>query len=217
MATAPFTFNEALHTYRDYNNLVIPSVTQVMKAEGLICFDGIPEHILDRKRRLGTLVHKAAELYDNDTISGFDIPEEVDDYLRGYITFRNDCGFTPELVEHRMLAEYYGMKYGMTLDRRGAIDGVDHVIELKCGAAEDAAWGVQLAAYAVGLNEGSRRPPTLQRAVVQLGSQFPRGYKVWPYDDPAEYQVWVSSLSNTLWKQNKGKFSVEIVPERLVA
>lgn len=216
MAAATFTFDETLHLYRDANGIVLPSVTQVLKAEGMISFDGIPEHILERKRRLGTLVHKAAELYDNETIEGFEIPDEVQDYLLGYINFRKDCGFTPTLIEHRMVAEYYGMKYGMTLDRTGAIDGVDHVIELKCGAAEDPAWGVQLAAYSVGRAGGNRRP-TLQRAVVQLGSQFPRAYKVWSYEDPADYQVWVSSLSNTLWKQNKGKFSVDAVPERLVA
>ena len=217
MATATFTFDEVRHLYLDENSVVIPSVTQVLKAEGLVNFDHIPRGVLERKRQIGSLVHKATELYDqNENLADYEIPDEVWPYFDGYVNFRNDCSFTPERIEYRILAEYYGMRYGMTLDRTGAINGTAHVIELKCGAAEDPVWGVQLAGYAIGVS-GKNRPPSLSRAAVQLGDQFPRGYKIHPYDDPADYQVWVSSLSNTTWKQNHGKFIIEDVPERLVA
>lgn len=217
MAACTFTFDELLHEYRDDQGIVMPSTTQVLKAEGLISFDGINPRILERKRQLGSLVHQITQLVDqgNDP-NDFEIPEAVFEYLTGYINFRDDSGFVPNMIEQRMLGEIHGMRWGMTPDRTGPINGVEYVIELKCGAASHPSWGVQLASYDLGLNELHKRP-RLARAAVQLGPQFPRGYKLHPYEDPADYQIWMNSLANTIWKQNKGLYQSEDVPERLVA
>lgn len=213
MATATFTFDELLHQYRDEAGCLILSTTQVIKAAGLISFDGIPFRILEHKRILGSLVHKAAQLIDEgEDLNQFDIPEECLPYLDGYVAFRNDCGFLPEIIEQRMLGEIHGMRWGMTPDRTGDIDGVKHVIELKCGASSHPAWAIQLASYDIGLS-GSIRP-RLARAAVQLGPQFPRGYKVHPYEDPADYTVWMNSLANATWLQNKGIYQSEDIEER---
>lgn len=211
MATATFTFDEVKHCYRDAEGFALPSVTQALKSVGLISLDGVPWPVLERKRQLGSLVHKVTELCDKgENLDDFEIPEVILPYLEGYVNFRNDCGFTPDLVEYRILGNIHGMVYGMTLDRTGEIDGVNHILELKCGASEHPAWGVQLAAYDLGLHG----KPTLPRVALQLGPQFARNYKLHSYTEPTDYQIWGSALATTIWKQNKGLFVIEDIPER---
>lgn len=215
MATAAFTFDQAAHVYRDDTGMIVPSVTQCLKAVGLISFNGISPAILERKRQLGTLVHKVAELYDyGEDLGEYDIPEQVLEYVEGYIMFRKDCSFTPSAIESRQIGEVYGMKFGMQPDRVGEINGIAHILELKCGAQQHPAWGWQLAGYGTGLY-GPR--PTLSRAALQLGPQFPRGYKIHPYDDPIDYRVWDSALFLTISQINNKLFTLEDVPERLEA
>lgn len=223
MTTAPaisrFTFDDATHTYTDEIGVVIPSVTQCLKAENFINFDAVPFNILERKRRLGTLVHQAAQMWDEgDELDAFDIPAIVFEYLDGYVNFCEDTDFTPTLIETRKIGSVYGMRYGMCPDRDGILNGEPHVLELKCGASEHAAWGLQLAAYDIGL-ENSALPPRARRkrVALQLGPQFKRGYDLHPYEDPADYQIWLNCLANTLWKQNKRKLHLEDIPEREAA
>lgn len=211
-----FTFDAGLHLYKDANGVARPSVSQVIKAEGLISFAGINPSILERKRQLGTLVHKVTELYDQgEDLTQYEIPEEVWPYFDGWVNFRNDCGFEPRFIEQKMLASVHGMFYGMTLDSEGPIDGEEHIIEKKCGASQHPAWGVQLAGYAMGKYPNASSRP--KRAAVQLGPQFPRNYKQHPYDEQSDYTVWMNSLANTIWKINKGIQVFDNEPERMVA
>lgn len=214
-APAIFTFDEAQHTYTEDGKVRL-SVTQVLKAEGFFAWlDRVPPQVLERKRRLGILTHQATQLYDQgEDLGNYEIPTEVfNDYLEGYFNFCSDCDFVADLIEHRKIADVYGMRYGMTVDRRGELHGVRHVVELKCGACESPVWGIQLAAYVLGLSDvrGDSRIP---RVAVQLGPKFNRGYKLHPYNDPADYQIWMNSLANVIWKQNNGLYELEAVPER---
>lgn len=223
MATATaFTFDAGLHLYKDANGVARPSVSQVIKAEGLISFAGINPSVLERKRRLGTLVHKVTELYDQgEDLNQYDIPEEVWPYFEGWVNFRNDCGYEPRFSEQQMLASIHGMYYGMTLDSEGPIDGENTIIEKKCGASEHPAWGIQLAGYAMGkyaAGQPTRGCDTYPaRAAVQLGPQFPRNYKRHPYREKSDYTVWMNSLVNTIWKINKNIPVFDNEPERMVA
>lgn len=215
--TSSLHFDHATHTYFE-GRIVRPSVTQVLRAEGFLNWlDEIPAHILERKRRLGTLVHQASALLDEGkNLEEYNIPGEVFEWLVGYQNFKNDSYFAPALIEHRMVGDAYGMRYGMTLDRSGMYDGEEYILELKCGAAEDPVWGLQLAAYDLGLlNHESRPRPRAKRAALQLGPSFNRGYKLHPYPDPADYHIWMNSLANTIWKQNHSCFKPAALPERL--
>jgi hypothetical protein len=211
----PFRFDEQLHAYYDEREMLLPSVTQVLKANGFINFDGVPQAVLERKRRLGSLVHRVTELYDNgEDLSTFDIPPAVWEYAEGWINFCNDSGFQPEHSELRMLGETFGMVYGMTLDVIGKLKGELYIIEKKCGANASPVWGLQTAAYDL----GRHGKPTAKRAVVQLGPQFARGYTIpLPYAEPTDYQIWTGALAQTIWKMNKGIFKLEAIPEREAA
>lgn len=212
VVTPAFTFNEALHQYSDEHGIVVPSVTQVLRSEGFINFDGIPYGILERKRRLGSLVHKATELWDRgEDLSDFDVPDAAWPYLEGYFAFVNDTKFQPDVIEERRLANVRGMRFGMTPDRCGYLNGTRHILELKCSASEHPAWGLQLAAYDLGIHQR----PTYERVALQLGDSFPRGYKLHPYTDQGDYTVWTNALSNDIWKRNKRIAHYEPIPERL--
>lgn len=196
-----FKFDPQTHTYFD-NGVPTISVTQVIASVGLVSFEGISAFVLERKRQLGVLVHQACHFIDEDDLDLSSLPQQVTDYVAGYIKFREDTGFVPELNEHRMIGTVSGMKYGMTVDKVGPIHGEPHVIELKCGADEHPAWGVQLAAYAMGLPKPTSTYRERKRAVVQL---MPDGtYKVHNYTDPADAQIFIASLAIANWKWNKG-------------
>jgi hypothetical protein len=42
-----FSFDSALHVYRDERGILVPSVTQCLKANGLISFAGINPAVLE--------------------------------------------------------------------------------------------------------------------------------------------------------------------------
>lgn len=210
-AVASFTFDELSHTYRDNSGLVLPSVTQVLKDNGFINFDRVAPAVLERKRRLGTLVHQITEAFDNgEPLENFEIPEAVLPYCEGWARFRMDSQFEPTLTEHRMIGDIHGMCFGMTLDVQGWMNGEHYIIEKKCGASESPVWGLQTAAYDL----GEHKKPTCKRAAVQLGPQFKRNYKLFSYEEPTDYQIFGAALAQTIWKQNHNLFTLESIPER---
>jgi len=210
MITVPaFQFDEVTHTYME-SGVIRPSVTQCLKSEGFINFDGIPAQILERKRLLGTLVHQAAELWDRgEDLQEYNITAEVYDYLQGYVNFLGDSDFEITEIENGCIGDTRGMRYGMKPDRKGIWRGKKHVIELKCGASESPVWGLQLAGY--------DPEQECERAALQLGPSFKRGYKLFPYKEKSDYHVWEGTLANSIWKINKRIFVAENVPERVAA
>ena len=209
-----FTFDDASHTYRDEHGIVVPSVTQVLRSEGFINFDGIPYAILERKRRLGKLVHLATEEWDRGgDLEEYEIPDAAWPYLEGYFHFINDTKFQPDLIEERMLAIVNGMRFGMTSDREGILFGDPAVLELKTSADEHPAWGLQLALYDMGRVGKPGRHKA--RYGLQLGPKLPRNYKLFPYEEAGDYTVALNALANDIWKRNKRLASYEPIPERL--
>lgn len=212
MATG-FHFDAETHTYTEAG-LVLPSVTQVLKDNGYIRFDRVPLHLLERKRKLGKLVHQLTEAYDKgEALANFDVPNEVMEYAQGWVNFRKDSSFVPIGVEHCMAGETHGMRYGMTLDVDGVFGQEYCIIEKKCGASESPVWGLQLAAYDWGRNGRT----TSKRYALQMGPQFPRGYKLFPYEVASDYHMWGAALAQTIWKMNHGISTLENIPEREVA
>ena len=61
------------HTYI-YDGIVLPSITQLLKAKFGGKYDGIPKATLDRASALGTEVHKAIEDFEREGIET-DLPE----------------------------------------------------------------------------------------------------------------------------------------------
>ena len=74
------------HTYL-YDGIILPSITQLLKAKFGGKYDGIPKATLQRAAEMGTAVHKAIEDYEQQAIEA-DLPE-----LRGWKHLKMVYGF----------------------------------------------------------------------------------------------------------------------------
>jgi len=195
-----FQFVPETHSYLQ-DGRVIPSVTQLLEAAGLVCYDHIPKAVLDRKAEIGTAAHSACWYFDENDLDRSTVAPEVERYERGWEKFRRETGFTPRLIEQRGIAVMAGMQYGYTLDREGLLRGRDTLIEIKCTAGVEISWGPQMAAYEAALRaqDGKIR----QRVAVHLLPDG--GYSLLPYTQVSDYQVFQWALGMETWKRVKGR------------
>lgn len=198
------TFEEEGHIYRNIYGKEVPSVTGILDGCGFTDFDSIPEETLDNKRRLGDAVHFATKIMDEsgeldwDTVHPKCVP-----YILAYENFTKEAGFKfyPEWIEKGGIHVLNGMPFGYTVDRVGQIAGIQGrlVIELKCAYKPEVAWRYQTAAYAEVVNTSAE---VLGRVAVQLK---PDGnYKLWPYENPRDIDVFKWALALTHTKINEG-------------
>src|ERR1700675_985366 len=66
--TPTVDFTELGHIYRTDDGVIVPSVSQVLTLAGISDMSGIPQHVLDRARAIGTAVHQACEYLDQDDL-----------------------------------------------------------------------------------------------------------------------------------------------------
>ncbi len=79
----------------------------------------------------GKYIHKATELHDKDELDESTVDPEIRPYLDAYVKFRDDTGFEPNLIEHRLY--HPSLMYAGTLDRVGRLNGDQVLIDLKSG------------------------------------------------------------------------------------
>lgn len=186
------TFTELGHQY-EVDGLLIPSVTQVLTLAGISDVSGIPAHILDRASAIGTAVHQACEFLDQDDLELESLDPSIVGYVVGYQKFREEQKFTSELVEHRIIAELGGMKYGMCVDRMGRFEGSDVpvVLDIKTSSRPQASWAIQTAAYAIGLSLDC------ERKIVHVAKDGT--YKVIAHEEN-DLPVWGAALEVAYWR-----------------
>lgn len=193
-----FEFDEPTHVYR-LNGVVIPSVTTILRP--LYDFRMIDPAILHAKAALGTAVHRACELLDND-----DLDQETDEgkaglepiagYLAGYVKFKAEV--RPVVLENESRLFHPVHRYAGTIDRRYTINRDLWDIDLKSTVAMSPLVGLQTAAYSELFKaNGDRRRP--RRGALQL---FPDGkYKLWEFKDPSDIAVFLSLLNIHRFKE----------------
>lgn len=195
MSSGTFQFDAVAHEYSE-GGVVIPSVTQILADVGIVDYSMVPRAILEHKGRIGTEVHIACQFLDEDALDWDSVDPEVLNYVLAYESFKRKTGFAPRLNEFRTVATVNGMKYGMTLDREGDIDGRPYVVELKATAQIHKSWGIQLAAYDLGL------PQDVVRSRAALHLRNDGTFAVQPYTDRNDRQIFVCALGLTWWKRN---------------
>jgi len=224
MSAVDFQFDEALHAYVVDNRLQ-PHVTGILQQYGIIDYTGVPQPTLERKTIIGQLVHKATHYRDEDGLTielalaqiieahaeqmralGI-YAEELCGYASGWMTFLRESDFQcfEGYFERRYVATVNGMRYGMTIDRAGMLRRRPTILDLKCTAAREPSWPIQLAGYALGLP----KPPNVvrwERAAVWLK---PEGkYQLCPGGrnhsdiviERRDEEVFLAALRLTHWK-----------------
>lgn len=118
---------------------VLPSVTQILSAEGFIPNNGSEWHM-----EKGSHVHKMIELYLQGVLDEDTLDPLLSPYLQGFRQFQADSGIEIQGVETPMYHPQY--LYAGTPDIWGSLNNVSTLIDVKTGSA--AKWHLlQLAAY----------------------------------------------------------------------
>lgn len=108
-------FDREAHIYTRAG-IVLPSITQVLVAEGIID----TSHYTEEGRHRGSMVHLACHLYDTAQISEEEIDAETEPYLRAWISFKRDTGFNVIDSEKPLASKLYG--FAGTPDRVGEFE-----------------------------------------------------------------------------------------------
>lgn len=186
-------FDEVNHIYK-LDGRRLPSVTGILSV--LNNFDMIPKDVLERKRLLGTALHKAIELHINDDLDTSTIHQDVTPYFNAYLKFESDTGFKPDFSEARIFSKTFG--YAGTLDLIGALNSERVLIDTKTVAVLGCSVGPQLAAYKHGFEELNPDMPIKKRFSLQLK---PDGtYKLPEYKDKRDIEIFKSCLNIHRWK-----------------
>lgn len=181
-------FDPERHAYL-LDGRVIPSVTQILTAEGIINGQWYTE---DGRRR-GGHVHLALQYLDEGRLDEDSVTDEVRPYLEAWGRFLSETGFICLQIERPFVCEALG--YAGTPDRVGWMDGgkILSVIDIKTGSPEP--WhALQTAAYAVGIGKRMAK-----RWSVYLRNDG--NYRLVQYQDIDDINAWIGLVSIRNWKQ----------------
>lgn len=197
------TFDEPTHRYT-LDGAVVPSVTGILKASGLIDFSGIPEATLEAARVRGTRVHQACHFLNEDDLDldqfRIDFPDYVG-YVEGWIKFVAENGFVPIVNEGRIASRRH--QIAGTFDTFGHMDGCGALIDYATGHPLDVSKDYQTAAYFGLALEWAEEPecdPRLREYLVnekvirRFAVQLKRtgDYQLHPYTDPSDFRKFLT-------------------------
>jgi len=184
------TFDPEKHEYRS-GGVRVPSVTQILHAEGFIDTTWFTEHGRDR----GRYVHKIIHWYITGDLDEDTIDPALRPYLDAWLRFTKDIGFVSEVVEKPFVSESY--RFAGTPDHVGALNGHNAVLDVKTGAIQP--WtALQLAGYEILIKN-----PSIERFSLQLTEDGK--YKLAHHKDRQDRNIFLSALSCYYWKNNNRK------------
>jgi len=195
----------------------IVSVTEALNLAGVRRLVGYDEAQTAWRGLIGSAVHKATAFMDINRFTWDAMPPEIRDrwdsvspevapYSRAWTEFKIREGFVPRRVEYRIAPKHGSIQFGMTLDREGLLRGVPYIIDLKTPKKQEPWWGVQLAGYELGmiaLHAMPAEPPfQWKRAALRLTPESSPPYRLIPYEDPVDFDVFRWALGISVWAKN---------------
>lgn len=193
-------FEEEKHTYTE-DGVRIPSVTQILKAEGFYDFSKVPKAVLEASRNFGIAVHRAAELYDKGTLDISNLDINLVPPLEAWIKFKKDYEVKIDLslIEVALHSKIWG--FAGTSDRIPIVRGELSIVEIKSTTEASPAIALQTAGYDILAKEELKLKVKQRYAVflLQDGS-----YKVAQYKDKTDRNIFLSAVSLYHWKLKKG-------------
>jgi len=183
-------FDPDAHLYR-WQGSILPSVTQVIQAAGLVD----TRFFTDEGRDRGSEVHRITQLYDEHDLGDFD--QDLVGYLEAWISARDTMKMHPIHVELPVVSRKY--KVAGTLDRvmLSPLYKRPILADIKTGPLDDTI-GLQTAGYGLCYRESFSAASPVERASVHLEADGK--FRMEFYDDPLDESVFLCALTVTQWR-----------------
>ena len=167
------------HVYHDDDGRDIISVTQALKACGLIDVRWSSEWHRER----GKAAHSAVEYYEQGDLDEGLLSPVISPYLEGWKKFNADTGYVSTAQERIVYNRTY--RYCGTLDQEGVMDGATCLIDLKTGPYQFW-WAYQTAAY-------NAEAKCRRRYSLELREDGT--YRLIPHKDKRDFQTFLACLT----------------------
>ena len=185
-------FDAARHLYR-INGAVVPNVTRVLA--DLYDWDSVPAQTLERKRQIGSAVHRAIELDIQDNLDESSIDPQAAGYFEAWRRFGKEKRFACHLAERQVGS--WRFRYAGTLDLAGDMSGADVLIDIKTTYQLHPGSGLQTAAYLYAASEMQLIGASAKRFALRL--QADGAYRIQPHQDKNDFPVFLACLSRHNW------------------
>lgn len=189
-------FDEATHTYT-LDGKVLPSVTTILRP--LQDFSGIPAEVLERKRQIGTAVHKAIELDLEEALDESSLSEAVRPYFAAWLRFKAEFQLIPLWAETQVYAQ---AGYAGTVDLICGRGTQRWVIDYKTSAQVGPVAALQTAAYAHAAHERGLVNHGPKRAALHLREDGT--YRLIEHKDRGDLQTFLALLTIFNWRTTYG-------------
>jgi hypothetical protein len=194
MTNNSIVFNEELHEYR-VGGIVSPSVSQVLKANGLM--DNFRKS--EVKLQNGSAIHKALELHDKGNLDLSSLDPRLKKCVDLWEKFKKEIGVAyVKEVEKRVS---FGVLYAGTIDRVLLLESKKKmVLDFKSGSPQPWA-ALQTAGYAMAYDPVGFKD--YERCCAKIHWDMDRViYK--PYNDPADFNTFIAMATVYHYKMNNG-------------
>jgi hypothetical protein len=188
-------FDEPNHRYYLEDGRIVPSVTQILsmmgKSSAFYKDNGAKER--------GTLIHKITQLFESgDGFNIFDVEDySLLPYLEHYQAIKDILNPTYTGIEQLVFNDK--LFYAGTLDRKGTIDGIPFIADIKTGSTIPSFSNLQTAAYAMA--EFPDNYKQVQRYVFHIHPNRKKP-NIKPYTNETDFLEW-EVLCNRFHKQEE--------------
>lgn len=184
------SFDERSHVYRYNGDIILPSVTQIMRPLSIGPYGGISESVLAAAAEKGTAVHRAIEVHCKYGIDAC-VPE-YEAYFDAFVQWEQD--YRPEYMGSEVRFYHRALMYAGTVDCIARVDGKTVLIDYKTTAVlHEKLCGVQLEAYAQGLK--SHGVEVVEKYILQLKKDGRYVFQRFPGADPDRWRVFLSLIT----------------------
>jgi hypothetical protein len=198
------SFDEAAHQYFWQGKPVV-NVTRVLKP--LVDYSHIPDAVLETARRKGVAVHRMVELDAAGDLDTTTIPDWMQGCYRALCRFKDETGFEVWASERKLYHPNY--QYAGTLDLVGLMPKLKNaqgpcLVDLKRSFYAGPVIGVQLAAYKEPWDKAEGKDMRIRhRFALRLDEDGK--YRLEPFEDTADFSVFLSLLTIHNWKERHGR------------
>ena len=123
-------FYDEVHIY-EYNGVVIPSVSELLRFLSREIYGDINKFILDQAAERGTAVHAATQALDEQ--GAVECGDDIAGYLDGYVKFLREHKVEWQYIEKPVA--HPELLYAGTIDRAGILDGHKAIVDIKTNSA----------------------------------------------------------------------------------